>query len=74
MLLTDIVPCLEDLWPERAAVKDSFRAKTNELSLDTATPFESAKEDEDHAYQTLFEDHLEGEGITINIDLFLICL
>lgn len=35
------------------------------VSLDVVISFEMVEEEE-HVYQTLFEDHLKGEGITIN--------
>lgn len=38
---------------------------TDEMPLGATIPFESVKEDEHQVYQTLFEDHPEGDGLTV---------
>lgn len=42
----------------------------DELSLDVAVPFETVEKEEEHVYQTFFEDHPEGKGIVSLLDTF----
>lgn len=60
------MPTGRDMWPRCPLVKDLFCAMAIVMSLDATPPLESTEEDKDQAYQTLFGDHREGEGIVIN--------
>lgn len=59
------LPTKRDVWPQCPVSKDSFWVMDDERPLETTILLESVDEEE-HVYQTLFEDHPEGEGIIVD--------